>query len=216
MRIFFICFFFTVVAVLSIAGFRGTKTEKTPIYIFPDMDRQQKFHPQGENQFFSNNMDDRKPVSGSVMRGSELESTQVFSPDYENTYLKNPSLKTGLDADGNELPTIPFEVTAEFMALGREKYDIYCTVCHGATGKGGVTLNYGVNAANLILDLYRERPDGNIYNTIANGYNTMMAYGDKLDVRERWAVVAYVRSLQKAYQASEADLTPQQKQELGL
>lgn len=217
MRIFFISFFFIVVAVLSIAGFRGTKTEKTPLYIFPDMDRQQKFHPQGENQFYSNRMDDRKPVPGTVMRGNELESAQVFSEDYENFYLKNPSWETGLDADGNELATIPYEVTAEFMAIGKEKYDIYCTVCHGATGMGnGVTQNYGIAASNLNLDLYRERPDGNIYNTIANGYNTMMAYGDKLNVRERWAVVAYVRSLQRAYKASEDDLTPQQRQELGL
>lgn len=217
MRIFIITFVFVIIAVLSLAGFRGSKTEKTPLYIFPDMDRQQKFHPQGENNFFPNGMDDRLPVSGTVMRGTELQSREVFSPEYENLYIQNPEWVTGKDEQGNEIETIPFEVTSEFMALGKQKYDIYCAVCHGATGQGnGVTLNYGIAASNLHTGIYLERPDGNIYDTITNGYNTMMGYGDKLTVRERWAVVAYVRALQKAYNASEADLTPQQRQELGL
>jgi mono/diheme cytochrome c family protein len=217
MRIFFITFFLVIIAIISLAGFRGAKTEKTPLYVFPDMDRQQKFHPQGENEFFSNKMDDRLPVSGTVMRGNELNTAEVFAADYQNAYIENPEWVTGQDADGAEIPTIPFEVTSEFMAVGREKYDIYCTVCHGAAGRGnGVTLNYGIAASNLVTDLYLERPDGNIYRTITYGYNTMMGYGDKLDVRERWAVVAYVRALQKAYNASEEDLTPQQIQELGL
>ncbi len=217
MRIFFITFVFVIIAVLSMAGFRGAKTEKTPLYIFPDMDRQQKFHPQGENSFFPNSMDDRLPVSGTVMRGTELEAREVFSPDYENHTIQNPEWVTGKNAEGNEIETIPFEVTSEFMALGQQKYDIHCAVCHGATGQGnGVTLNYGIAAASLHVGIYLERPDGNFYNTITNGYNTMMGYGDKLTVRERWAVVAYIRALQKAYTATEADLTPQQLKELGL
>lgn len=217
MRIFLICFVFTLVAVVSIAGFRGQRTEKTPLYIFPDMDRQQKFHPQGENSFFDNRMDDRMPVGGTVMRGTDLEQEAVFSEDYEKTYIGNPEIVSGKTADGTELAEIPLPVSYDLMEMGREKYDIYCTVCHGGLGGGnGVTLSYGINASNLLTEVYVDRPDGNIYNTITNGYNTMMGYGDKLTVEERWAIVLYVRALQKVYNASEADLTPEQKRELGI
>jgi len=217
MRIFFICLFFVIVAVISIAGFRGAKSDRTPLYIFPDMDFQKKYHPQGENQFFRDRRNDRLPVSGTVIRGTQLESSAVFSPDYENELTRNPELATGHDLEGNEIETIPLKVDSRLMHAGREKFDIYCAVCHGPTGGGdGVTFNYGIAAANLQSSLYRDRPDGNLYNTITNGFNTMLGYGDKLTVEERWAVVAYVRALQRAYSASEEDLTPQQKQELGL
>lgn len=217
MRIFFICLFFTIIAVVSIAGFRGGKSEREPIMIFPDMDFQPKYHPQSGSPFFPDRMSDRKPVPGTVARGNQLEIGHVFSSDYENPYVQNPEWVRGRDADGNEIDYIPFRVDADLMQTGREKYDIFCKVCHGATGLGdGVTSNYGINASNLVIELYRERPEGNLYNTITNGYNTMLGYADKLDVRERWAVVAYVRALQRAYAAGEEDLTPQQRQELGL
>ncbi len=217
MKYFLIFFTFTLIAVISIAGFRGTKTEKTPLYIFPDMDRQQKFHPQGENQFYGNRMDDRMPVGGTVVRGTGLNQVAVFSGEYENVVIERPELLTGKDANGDEISEFPLPVTYELMELGRQKYDIFCTVCHGGLGEGnGVTLNYGINASNLTTDIYRQRPDGNIYNTITYGYNTMMGYGDKLTVEERWAVVLYVRALQKVFSATEAELTPEQKRELGL
>lgn len=217
MKIFFISLFFTIVAVVSIAGFRGAKSERTPIMVFPDMDFQPKYHPQSPSTFFPDGMSDRKPLSGTVMRGNQLNRREVFSESQDLALLQNPEWSRGRDSNGNEIDYIPFEVDAELMDTGREKYDIFCKVCHGAAGRGnGVTGNYGINASNLVTELYRERPDGNLYNTITNGYNTMYGYGDKLDVRERWAVVAYLRALQRAHAAGEADLTPQQRQELGL
>ncbi len=217
MRIFLIIFAFTLVAVVSIAGFRGQRTKDTPIYIFNDMDRQQRFHPQGENTLFDNRMDDRLPIGGTVARGNELELASVFSEDYSNTLVENPHFVTGKDESGEYLRDIPIPVSYELMELGREKYDVFCKVCHGGLGEGnGVTLAYGVNASNLLTPVYLERPDGNLYETITYGYNTMMGYGDKLSVEERWAVVLYLRALQKSFNATEADLSPAQKQELGL
>lgn len=217
MRTFFLIFAFVLVAAVSIFGFRGQKTRHTPLYLFPDMDRQAKFHPQGENTFYANRMNDRPAPLGAVARGTGLEEPAVFAADYRHPTLETPSLATGKNPDGTELAVIPLPVTYELMELGRRKYEIYCTVCHGALGEGnGVTQNYGVIAANLQTPVYLERPDGNLYNTITNGYNTMMGYGEKLSVEERWAVVAYVRALQKMFNARETDLSPQQKKELGL
>ena len=217
MRIFLISFVFALFAVVSILGFRGQRTEKTPLYLFPDMDRQQKFHAQGENAFFDNRMDDRLPVGGTVIRGNDFDAATVFSEDYAKAYIGNPEIVSGKDEAGTEIPEIPIPVSYDLMELGRKKYDIYCKVCHGGLGGGnGVTLNYGINATNLLTQVYLDRPDGNIYTTITNGYNTMMGYGDKLTVEERWAVVLYVRALQKVYNATEADLTPEQRSELGL
>ena len=138
MRIFLIIFVFALIAVISIAGFRGQRTEETPIYVFNDMDRQQRFHPQGENEFYNNRMDDRQPVGGTVARGNELELATVFSPQYENELVENPHWVSGQDASGEYLQDIPIPVTYELMELGREKYEIFCTVCHGGDRKSVV------------------------------------------------------------------------------
>jgi len=82
---------------------------------------------------------------------------------------------------------------------GQKVFAINCAVCHGATGQGnGITTKYGLlGVANYHQDKYRQMADGQIFNTITNGYNTMMAYGDKVTVKDRWAVVAYIRVLQR-------------------
>ena len=86
-------------------------------------------------------------------------------------------------------------------------------MCHGATGQGnGITSKYGLlGIANYHQDKYRQMADGQIFNTITHGFNTMMAYGDKVTVKDRWAIIAYIRALQKSQYARLEDVPENQR-----
>ena len=218
MRIFIAILAFVIVTVVSVLGFRGNKNEKEPIFIFPDMDRQAKYHPQGESGFFNNGMADRPAPVGTVSRGTALDYEKVWSSDFENEQFRSPEKYTGKTDSGEWASEFPYEVNGTFIELGAEKDNIFCSVCHGVAGDGrGITGQYGlVGSANFHADNYRQMPHGEIYNTIRLGKNTMMGYGDKLSAEERWAVVAYVRVLQQAFYTQEDELTPELKATLGL
>jgi len=105
---------------------------------------------------------------------------------------------TGKNADGSWVDALPVPTTRELLQRGRERYGIYCAPCHGVAGDGnGVTTKFGMAA---VAKLHDERlikmADGEIFNTISNGKNLMLPYGDKLDPKDRWAVISYVRALQ--------------------
>jgi mono/diheme cytochrome c family protein len=108
---------------------------------------------------------------------------------------------------------IPLPVTAELMQRGQERYTIFCGVCHGASGGGnGVAGQYGLVAiASFHQDRLRQMADGEIYNTIVMGKNTMLGYGSKIPVDDRWAIVAYVRALQAAQTATINDVPPAER-----
>lgn len=174
-----------VVAIVSVAGLRGGLSRKPPLEVFPDMDRQPKLRPQTTAGFagFSDGLSSRLPVAGTVSRESFREADE-FS--------------IGKKADGSWVDAIPVTVSRELVQRGRERYDIYCAPCHGLAGDGnGVTTKFGMAA---VAKLHDERlikmADGEIFNTISNGKNLMLPYADKLDPRDRWAVIAYVRALQ--------------------
>lgn len=219
MRYFLLFLLFLIVATVSILGFRGSKSTQPPIIVFPDMDFQPKFKPQSSNTFFANGMDDRPPVPGTVARGLGLELKNVFSEDYTYAPAENPSLYSGRDANGDWYRGYPLPVTNGLLELGREKYTIFCQVCHGASGNGnGITKPYGMIATPSYTraDLLT-MAEGEIYNTIVHGKNSMGPYGDKLITpEERWAVVAYVRALQLSLSARPEDVPPQQRSQLGL
>ncbi len=186
----FLAYFLTfwalaVVAVVGVAGLRGSTSRKPPLEFFSDMDHQPKLRPQTTAKFagFADGMSSRLPVPGTVARGSAFEASEF---------------NTGKKADGSFVDAMPVPVNAALVARGRERFAIYCAPCHGAAGDGnGVTTKFGMAA---VAKFHDERiikmGDGEIYNTIANGKNLMLPYGDKLDPQDRWAVVAYVRALQ--------------------
>jgi mono/diheme cytochrome c family protein len=104
------------------------------------------------------------------------------------------------------------------MERGRERYATYCAPCHGALGDGqGITRGYGMaTTATYHDDRIRNMPEGEIFNTITNGKNTMSSYADKLSPEDRWAVIAYVRALERARQGTVADVPADHKADLGL
>ena len=112
---------------------------------------------------------------------------------------------------------MPVKVTENFIKQGREKYDIFCSSCHGAAGDGnGVTKPYGILAASYHDDRLRDETDGYIFDVITNGKNLMYGLKDRITPEERWAIVLYVRALQRSQSASANDLSAGQRAKLGI
>lgn len=217
MRIFLIIYVFVIVATVTILGFRGSLSTKTPLEVFPDMDHQAKFKPQMENSFFQDRRDDRPIPSGAVARGNYFNQQSVFSGDFADQRLGNTLLLEGKDADGEFIDKLPLEVSYELIEQGRERYEIFCTSCHGAAGDGnGVTKPYGVLAASYHDDRLRNETDGYLYDVIMNGKGLMYGLRDRLSPEESWAIVLYVRALQLSQNAGEDALTAAQRTELGF
>jgi quinol:cytochrome c oxidoreductase monoheme cytochrome subunit len=169
-----------------------------------DMDFQPKFGPQEENPFFEDRAAMRAPVRGTVPRGELRDSSALYQ---------------GRAADGDYVDQIPIAINRKVLERGRDQYEIHCTVCHGKTGAGnGVIMrgDYGYTpASSYHVDRLRESPDGYLYDVIANGVRNMPSYGQKVSVMDRWAIVAYVRALQRSQNASPDDLPPGQRADLG-
>jgi mono/diheme cytochrome c family protein len=205
MRYVYLVFAFVCVLTVSVMGFRGSKSTKPPLEVFPDMDRQAKYKPQAASPLFADGRTDRPLPAGAVSRDDLRDDDHLFR---------------GKDAKGQWATTFPAAVTvdAQLLEHGRERYSIYCYPCHGALGDGkGIVTEYGWGGpANFHSDNLRKMADGEIFNTITNGKNTMFPYADKLTPKDRWAVVAYVRALQRAQLGTAADVPPANKSELGL
>ncbi|MEM8866692.1 MAG: cytochrome c [Verrucomicrobiota bacterium] len=217
MRIFLVIYAFTIVAVVTIFGFRGSITTKEPIEIFPDMDRQARYKPQAENEFFADGRNDRPVPQNTVSRGSYLNYLEVFSPEFEDSMLGDTAYTFGKKIDGSFVAKAPTEATNEFLQMGQQKYEIFCSVCHGSAGDGnGVTKPYGILATSYHDDRLRGETDGYLFDVITNGKGLMLGLKDRLSPEERWAVVLYVRALQRSQNAAAADLPAGPKTELGF
>lgn len=203
MRYVYVIFILLVITAVSILGFRGTPFKKPPLEIFPDMDHQPKYKPQSPSLFFADGRTDRPVPPHTVPRGGLIEDVH---------------LATGMTESGEFAAGFPMEVTADLLQRGQDRYEIFCTPCHGSLGDGnGITKQYGMAATPTYHDdRLRDMSEGEIYNTITHGKNLMGRYGDKLSVSDRWAVVSYVRVLQRAAQGTVDDVPPANRSELGL
>ena len=180
---------------------RVTTSEQPRIHIIPDMDNQPKYKAQSRNPLFADRRAMRPQVEGTVARG---------------TTLGNPALTSG--KIGEEwVEAFPVPVDKALIQRGRERYDIYCSPCHGLAGAGDGMVAKRADElmegtwtppTSFHTDLIRQRPVGHIYNTISNGIRNMPAYGTQIPVEDRWAVVAYVRALQRSQNATVDDVPP--------
>jgi len=152
------------------------------------MERQPRLSAQQPSRFFPDGSGMRMPVPGTVARGY---LPMAATSQEQAAALVNP------------LPQVP-----EVFARGRKAFTERCAVCHGAlaNGRGSLTAAYGAKPANLQSQTFRDYPDGKIYWVIVNGKNAMPAQGADLVEADRWAVVHYLRALQRAQNASDSDL----------
>ena len=186
MRYVFLVVILVSIAGAGLAGFRGGKSRRPPLEILPDMDRQPKLRPQAPNGFFADGLSSRPHLEGTIARGSAFQDLPLNTGRVAGTT--------------NFVENIPVAVTSQLMARGRERFNIYCAPCHGETGDGkGITSKYGMANTKSLHDLLVvPQADGEIFNTITQGKNTMGAYGGIIPLDDRWAIVAYVRALQRS------------------
>jgi len=184
-----------------------TKTS-TRIQIIPDMDTQPKFKAQSTNAFFADGRGARPWPEGTVARDLLRADDRYYR---------------GLEPDSSYTNTFPMPVTEALLARGRERYDVYCATCHGLGGAGdGVThrraeqLQQGTwtPPTDLASETVVARPHGHLYNSITNGIRNMPAYGHQISPEDRWAIVAYVRALQRARNASLDDVPEEHRRNL--
>ena len=201
------------VAAVGMLGFRGSLSRRPPIEVFPDMDRQLKLRPQEPNDFFANGVSSQLPPPGTVARSEPIQT--VDGPVYP---FEDAPFNTGkITGTTNFVATNPLPVNAALLQRGRERFDIYCSPCHGRLGDGnGITKKLGVMpaVANLHDKRIVEMTDGEIFNTITFGKNTMGAYGPLVPTRDRWAIIAYLRALQLSELGTTNDLTAAEQAEL--
>ena len=180
--------------ILMITGcYRGRPSEDPPIHPNPNMDSQEKYKAQAKSEFFEDGLTMRQPVAGTVARGDLHE---------DDAYYR------GKNSDGSPVKSMPVEINMDLLKRGRERYNIYCAPCHDQTGAGqGIVIKKGyLPPPSLHLDRLRESPDGHFYDVIANGIRNMPAYKHQIPVADRWAIVAYIRALQRSQNASPADV----------
>jgi len=192
--------------VLAVAGRRGEISRRPPIEVFPDMVRQPKLAPQTANRFFNDGLSSQPQVAGTVARGSGYEDT--------------PHRTGRLAGTTNWLELNPETLTRELLTKGQENYNVYCALCHGAMGDGkGITTRplYGmIYVVNLHDPRVVRMPDGQIFSTITHGSpaQLMLGYGSQTTIAERWAIVAYVRALQRARLAWLDEIPPNERPQL--
>jgi hypothetical protein len=118
------------------------------------------------------------------------------------------ALRTGFDAQGQPVAHGPLPVTRELLAQGRERFNIFCAVCPGEDGYGqGIVVRRGFPPPpSYHDDRLRQAPDGYLYDVITRGHGVMLPFADRLTVDERWAVVAYLRALQRSQHVALRDL----------
>jgi mono/diheme cytochrome c family protein len=169
------------------------------IHIVPDMDNQPKYKTQSRNPLFADRRAMRPPVAGTVSRG---------------TVIGDMTLMNGRQGEGWVIE-IPVPVDAALLATGRRNYDIHCSPCHGLAGFGDGMVAKRADAlqegtwtppTSFHTDLIRQREAGHLFNTISNGIRNMPAYGPQIPVEDRWAVVAYLRALQRSQNATIDDV----------
>ncbi len=202
-----------------IARSRARKSEKPRVHLFLDMDDQPKMKTQAYSEVWADHRAMRQPVTGAVPRGDRVLRTDDHYYRGEVTVDGETTWATGYPAQ--------VEVTEEFVLRGQERFNIFCAPCHGLAGGGNGLVTKRAEAlgsawvppASLYSEPIRRRELGHLYNTIANGVQretgyTMQPYRAQISVRDRWAIVAYIRALQLSQAASFEQLPDAQQNRL--
>jgi mono/diheme cytochrome c family protein len=162
-----------------------------------DMHLQPYYRPLAKSDFFADDRSARLPVEGTVARGDLREDTYFYTG------------KIG----GNPGDYMPFPVTAEVLARGRERYNITCTPCHGRVGdgKGFIPTRGFRQPPSFHIDRLRNAPIGYLFDVDTNGFGVMPDYAAQVTPRDRWCIAAYIRALQLSQNATSAEIPAGQK-----
>lgn len=184
----------------SLAGCRGQPNEEPPLHVIGDMDWQPRYDPQSESEFFADKRTSRPLVDGTVPQGVLREDDALYR---------------GRNADGSYVEVAPVQMSRELVLRGQERFNIYCSPCHDQSGAGrGTVVQRGYPPpVDLTSERVRDMPDGEIFHVITNGARNMPAYRKQVQSEnDRWAIVAWVRTLQRSQYATIEDV-PREKRD---
>jgi mono/diheme cytochrome c family protein len=180
---------------------RHSKSEKPRIHLIQDMDSQPKYKAQRENPLFSDGRSQRDPLAGTVAVGHLNEDDHFYRGR----------------AHGGWARTFPGQVELDeaTMKRGQQRFGIYCAPCHGLNGEGSGMVHQRAEAlaqggwippTNVNQEYLRNMPVGELYNAIANGVRNMPAYASQIEPADRWAIVMYLRALQRSHAGTLGDV----------
>ncbi len=189
-----------------IAKARASKSRETRLHLIPDMDFQPKVKPQDRLSLFADQRAMRQPVSGTVAFGALQEdehlNTARVDDDWAKTFPESLAMTKGL------------------AERGKERFGIYCAPCHGLDGRGAGIIAQRADAlaqgtwvppTDLIQPYLAEQPVGQLFNTITHGIRNMPPYASQIPAADRWAVVLYLRALQRSGMATLEDVPPTER-----
>lgn len=165
-----------------------------------DMAQQPRVKPLAASDFFDDGRGARPPVPGTVARGHLREDEHLY---------------TG-KVNGQLVDAFPFAVTRAVMVRGQQRYNIYCTPCHGPLGDSdGMIVRRGLKAPpSFHIERLQKSPAGHFFDVMTNGLGAMQDYSAQISAEDRWAIVAYVRALQLSQNATLADVPATERQKL--
>ncbi|MDQ1729167.1 MAG: hypothetical protein QOD33_1292 [Pyrinomonadaceae bacterium] len=189
-----------------------------------DMQDQPKMKPYRSATFYRDGLSTRPPIEGTIARGFLRTDTEFFTgkklgkanrasampaqapagPQPSSPTTAGAPALQGAAAFPDDLEVFPLPVTKETVARGKERYEIFCTVCHGLTGNGdGMIVRRGFRrAASFNDERMRQAPVGHYFDAITNGWGAMPSYAPQIPAPDRWAIIAYIRALQLSQQGS--------------
>jgi mono/diheme cytochrome c family protein len=179
---------FVCLAVLATAGCRQ------------DMHDAPRYEPLEASTFFADGRSARLPVANTVARGQLREDTLLYEGKI----------------NGQLADEFPMPVTADVMARGQERFNVFCAPCHGRTGQGNgmIVLRGYRRPPSFHEERLRTAPVGHFFDVITNGFGAMPDYAAQVRVEDRWAIIAYLRALQLSEHATLADVPPAQRDRL--
>jgi len=184
-----------------------------------DMQDQPKAKPFRVSTFFKDGLASRPPVEGTIPRGWLREDTEFFTGKKSKTGTTPGGVAAGANPETAPVTTtpaasataaeaaaaypddtdrFPFPITEQVLNRGQERFNIYCSVCHGLTGEGdGIVIRRGFRRPPSYYDpRLRTAPVGHLFDAISNGWGAMPSYASQVPVQDRWAIIAYIRALQ--------------------
>lgn len=158
-----------------------------------DMHDQPRYESYETSELFENASASRLPPEGTVARG----------------HLKNDALLYTGKVGGEFSAVFPYKVTRDILTRGQERYNIFCSPCHDRVGNGnGIIVQRGMKKPpSFHIVRLREAEPGYFFDVITNGYSAMYSYASRIPVKDRWAIIAYIRALQLSQSASYEDVS---------
>lgn len=169
--------------------------------------------PYRGTSFFGDGTSMRQPIDGTIPRGQLRTDTEYYTGKRAKAAGPTATPAAQPQAAGaqantfsDDIDTFPFSVTKEVVDRGHERYDIFCSACHGLTGNGdGMIVRRGFRrAASFNDDRLRQAPVGHFFDAITNGWGAMPSYASQIPVQDRWAIITYIRALQLSQQNNTA------------